>query len=168
MKIIKIDGEPVLVYSGNASDMLGKDHWVLINDMTYTIMLDDKTTIDINVDRGYLTDGATVPRSLWSFVPVWDECTLAVLAHDYLCNYGRVTKAGFDYTLSRVEIDKIFLALLEYSRVSWIKYWVMYLAVRIHSKLTKTSVGISGKKQRMEIILKQEIDSGMFPYKVKK
>lgn len=35
---------------------------------------------------GTMSDGATVPRILWAFLPQWgDRATMAAILHDYLC-----------------------------------------------------------------------------------
>lgn len=42
--------------------------------------------VDVVVPAGTMSDGATVPRPLWWFLPPWgDRGTAAAILHDYLC-----------------------------------------------------------------------------------
>jgi hypothetical protein len=42
--------------------------------------------VQVVVPAGTMTDGASVPRPLWWFLPPWgDEATLPAVLHDYLC-----------------------------------------------------------------------------------
>lgn len=57
-----------------------KDRFELVEDYRYG---------DVIVPKGYKTNGANVPRILWSiFPPNSPEYLSAVVAHDYLCDKG--------------------------------------------------------------------------------
>lgn len=49
-----------------------------------------ETSVDI--ETGFMSDGATVPQFLWGFLPPWgDRSTIAALFHDHICD---LLKAG--------------------------------------------------------------------------
>lgn len=149
---------PSIVYSPSVSKMFGRNYWYLGEDVQYTIN-NDRDTYEFLIERGYLTDGATVPRLLWSIVPLWDECALAVVAHDFLCNYGWVVKNGKLTKLERAEIDKLFLHLLDFSNVAKFKYWMMYIAVRVFATTSgHKDPSISRRKEDAQTSIRHYID----------
>jgi hypothetical protein len=54
-------------YSDYASKKLKKDYWVVKKGFVY--YLDDSFTSYVYIPKGYLTDGASVPRVFWNIVP---------------------------------------------------------------------------------------------------
>ena len=54
----------------------------------------------VAVPKGFVTDGASVPRVLWNIFPPWGEYARAAVVHDWL--YHR-------QIVSRKRSDKIFL-----------------------------------------------------------
>lgn len=159
MDYVKITGNVSITYSQNATAILGKDYWYLPNDIRYEIVIGDDT-YNILIERGFLTDGATVPRILWSLFPLWTNYTAAVILHDYMCNYGIVMKNGSYTTLNRSNVDKIFLKVMQFHKVSRIKYWIMYAAVRLHAITTGRYRPFIGRtKALMEQHIKGDIDN---------
>jgi len=123
-----------VAYAGNASLMLEKDYWYLKSALNVDITLGNDL-YQVRIPRGYLTDGASVPRILWSICPKWDNSHKAVILHDYLCEYRVVTINGSPTHLNREEIDKLFLFALKYEGLSKLKYSIMYGAVRAHANI---------------------------------
>ena len=121
-------------YADDASLLLEKDYWYLKHPLKVDITMGDDF-YEIHIPKGYLTDGASVPRILWSICPKWDKSHKAVILHDYLCEYGIVTINGKPTQISREEIDKIFLLALKYEGLSKLKYSIMYGAVRTHATI---------------------------------
>ena len=121
-------------YADDASLLLEKDYWYLKHPLKVDITMGDDF-YEIHIPKGYLTDGASVPRILWSIWPKWDKSHKAVILHDYLCEYGIVTINGKPTQISREEIDKIFLLALKYGGLSKLKYSIMYGAVRTHATI---------------------------------
>ena len=77
-------------------------------DDTYKI-LKEFTYKDVKVPVGYKTNGADVPRFLWSFFPPNRSTYLpAVVIHDYLCSIGEWRKANiyFNEILEILEVGK--------------------------------------------------------------
>lgn len=84
------------------------------------------------VPKGFRTDFASIPRSFkWLISPVGLHGKAAVL-HDYLCEYGYMT---------RKEADEIFLEAMKVLGVGWLKRTVMYRAVRAFSIVTRAKAG---------------------------
>ena len=77
---------------------------------------------DINIPKGFRTDGASVPRLFWSlFPPNRTDYLPCAIVHDYLCDKGEYKKA-----------DEYFKKCLEELQVDKFSRTIMYLAVRIY------------------------------------
>ena len=122
-------------YADDASLMLEKDYWYLKYPLKVDITM-GSDLYEIPIPKGYLTDGASVPRILWSICPKWDKSHKAVILHDYLCEYRIVTINGSPTQISREEADKIFLLALKDEGLSKLKYSLMYGAVRTQATIT--------------------------------
>lgn len=123
-----------VAFARNAADMLGRDLWYLRDPLKIDIIKGDDL-YEIDVPRGYLTDGASVPRVLWSICPKWDRTHRAVILHDYLCEYGIVKLNGKKTMLIREQIDALFLHALQFEGLSKLRYSVMYAAIRAHANI---------------------------------
>jgi hypothetical protein len=79
----------------------------------------------IRVPKGFVSDGASVPRSVYSIIghPFGKYLESAII-HDYL--YRDET----EFDASRAEADSIFLELMKAQGIGFSKRWAMYLAVR--------------------------------------
>lgn len=77
---------------------------------------------DIEIYKGFIWDGASIPRELWDDIGCPLDFVLESLIHDGLYR---------THLLSRKEADKIFHHLLIRNGVSEVKAKVMYLAVRL-------------------------------------
>ena len=77
-------------YSKFASKELKKDYWVVKKGFRYHLDIDRY----IDVPQGFLTDGASVPRLLWGFIPPWGSYGQACVLHDYLCEYLKITNTS--------------------------------------------------------------------------
>lgn len=151
-----------IVYSKQASDILGRPYWFVDDEVHVRMLIGNKEYV-FDIPRGYLTDGATVPRFLWSFVPLWDECTTAVVIHDYLCNYGRIMIDGKVCYLDRITIDWLFLKVMEFCKISKIKRYIIYNAVRLNALLKNhKKPGISAKKVEMENLIRSDLNKGYY------
>lgn len=58
---------------------------------------------EITVPVGFLWEGCSTPRILWSLLPTWGKYTGAALIHDYLYS---------EQPCSRADADRVFLELL--------------------------------------------------------
>jgi hypothetical protein len=93
-----------------------------LND-TYKI-LKDYSYKDVTVEKGYHTDGASVPRFLWSIWPPNRSTYLpAVVVHDYLCDKDEYKKA-----------DTYFKEIMEILEINKITIWFFYNFVVIYHR----------------------------------
>lgn len=124
-----------IVYSNHASNTLGKDHWVVKKEFRYYID-GDKNKVVI-VPRGFLTDGATVPRLLWGIIPPWGKYGQAVVLHDYLCEFAGFWNYGQWETIRREDADLTFKSALKELGVNSLTSHLMYGAVSLFTKFAK-------------------------------
>jgi len=77
---------------------------------------------DIEVPKGYKTDGASVPRVFWwLFPPNRTDYLPCAILHDFLCDKEEYKKA-----------DKLFRECLKELGVDRFSRTVLYLAVRLY------------------------------------
>ena len=74
---------------------------------------------DVIVPKGYITNGANIPRVFWSiFPPNMSDIMEAVVVHDYLCDKEEYQKA-----------DRYFRELLQETRLSSVSIFILHRAV---------------------------------------
>jgi uncharacterized protein DUF1353 len=76
---------------------------------------------ELTVPSGFIWDGCSVPRFLWSILPIWGRYSGAALVHDYLYR---------EKPCMRWEADRVFLELLVEDRVPPRRALTMFRAVR--------------------------------------
>lgn len=129
-------------YSPEASDILGRDYWVLEKEFTYHIGSLHSSRF-VTVPAGFLSDGATVPRILRSFVGTMGRHSQAAVLHDYLTEThlisvkNRLTGEVSDQTIDRATADRIFYESLEVLGVPVWKRILIRLGVDIFRMITK-------------------------------
>lgn len=96
------------------------------------VLLEDFTAHGITVPRGFVFDGASTPRALWSIVPPFKRTKKAACIHDWNC---RQAKNAHD----RKVADKLFRTMLLEAGLSKTRAKLGYWGVRIGAK---TGVGI--------------------------
>ena len=94
--------------------------WVVLSDFGYEIG-EEGSGNEINVNIGFHTDFASIPRPLWIFLPRWGKYGNAAVIHDYLY---------WEQPRSRKEADKILLEGMVVLQVGYIKRYAIYWAVR--------------------------------------
>lgn len=102
-------------------EQAGTRHWMLLAPLAY-----EGTTDRWIVPAGFLTDYASVPRFLQSFVQATGTWTLAAILHDWFC----VRLALGDCPISPVDADGIFRRVLREEGVDPLRRWSMWAAVR--------------------------------------
>lgn len=97
------------------------------------ILWDDGRGFAMIIPAGTMSDGATVPRPLWWFLPPWgDRATWAAVLHDYLLERQA---AGFPFVgaETRVRCDRQLYSALMACGVGAIRAWLVWLGVRAWS-----------------------------------
>ena len=128
-------------YSRFGSDTLGSDFWVVTNPFIYYVGEKHSET-EVKIPRGYLTDGASVPRVFWNVIPPWGKYGQAAILHDYLCEYLTVEESGICKSITRKECDQIFLEAMLVMGVPKAKAMMIHSAVslyRITARVSKPS-----------------------------
>lgn len=93
----------------------------------------------VNVPKGYITNGADIPRLFWSFYPPNSpEYLSAVVIHDYLCDEAR--KKVVDKYKAYQKADKVFYTALTELGVSRYKAWLFYKSCYLYHA-TKNILG---------------------------
>jgi len=89
----------------------------VLEDITYT-----NDGISITIKKGFITDGASIPRWLWSFTgsPFVGKYRKAAVLHDYIYRYRLYNKK---------DADLLFYKIMLESGVSKFKAKLFYLAL---------------------------------------
>ena len=90
----------------------------------HLILLDDFKIDGLVIEKGYETNGANIPRILWSIIPPLKVQNLpAVVVHDWLCDKERY-----------VEADAMFHKLLEKFKIEPFRNEMVF-AVKLYHKI---------------------------------
>lgn len=122
-----------IVYSKHASGALGKDHWIVKKE--FRVEIDGDPNKFVIIPKGFLTDGASVPRLFWSLLPPWGSYGQAVVLHDYLVEGLGYYDNGAKVIIERKHADRIFNNAMQELGVKDLTRKTMYNAVRGYSKL---------------------------------
>ncbi len=92
----------------------------------------EEVKVTFTIPKGFRTDFASIPKAFRMIVsPIGLHGKAAVL-HDYLCEYGYMT---------RKEADEIFLEAMKILGVGWVRRTIMYKAVRAYSIVSGAKAG---------------------------
>jgi len=84
---------------------------------------------NITVPKGFITDGATVPRWFWIVVPPFKPRHLpAVIIHDYLIDRGEITIGNKLFRELLLSLEDTWKTRLMVTAVDW--YWKYYRTLR--------------------------------------
>jgi len=85
---------------------------------------------DVTVPKGFVSNGANIPRMFWSVVPPnYMHILPAIAVHDYLCKKSEFEKA-----------DKYFREILKIQKVSRYKYNMLSSGVGAYSKIIRPTL----------------------------
>lgn len=106
--------------------ILRKDErkWVILNDDFGFEVGSMGSGYWVRVPQQFITDLASVPKFLWSFIPPHGLHLSAAIIHDFL--YSGASGLG----LNRRIADAIFLDAMKVSNVKWARRHLMWMAVR--------------------------------------
>lgn len=82
------------------------------------------------VPVGFVTDGASVPRALWPFLPPWGSYSRPAVIHDLLCvliEKGTPHKEA----PTRKDADAVFYEAMGVTGTSMPVRWILWIGVRI-------------------------------------
>jgi len=104
-------------------ELIGKNRWKNLETFEYHVGEFPSKEV-ITVEKGFMTDFASVPRIFWAIISPIDTHAKAAVIHDYCYYY-----APYNRKIS----DQIFHEALKVLNVPPWKVWCMYRGVRIGS-----------------------------------
>lgn len=112
-----------LEYDERASDRLGKPYYRVNTPFRYYIGSANSDRW-VDVPKGFLTDGASVPKVIQWLLNPFGEYAQAAVLHDYLCTHYQISARYGDLVtpivIDRKEIDRI---MYESMRVLDVAAW---------------------------------------------
>lgn len=85
----------------------------------------------IKIPKGFITDGATIPKIFWNILSPYGNYFYAVLLHDYLCLYAKLQVKKKDCIKIRILAGKFLREELRNQGVPFIKRLLIGSAVRL-------------------------------------
>lgn len=126
----RFDTKLGIQFSDYASNKLKKDYWIVKKGFIY--YLDDSFTSYVYVPKGYLTDGASVPRIFWNIIPPWGKYGQSCVLHDYMCEYNYYFDGLNSFNLSRKKVNSIFNESMKVAEVPNSKRRLIYGGVELY------------------------------------
>lgn len=125
----RFSAEEQLVYQRALSHVVGTALYSVLPGYSYYIG-NEKSNRRVDIETGFITDGATIPRVFWWLLPPVEEYTQCTTLHDKLCTtyYIIETVNGIDHKvpISRKEIDEILKEAMDVLEVTpWKKKLIM-------------------------------------------
>lgn len=101
---------------------------LLLEDVTFDVVNLCGVMVTIDVPRGFVCDGASIPRPLWWIVghPLSGGPLRAAVVHDYLCTIAQTRS-------ERRFADCCFAWIMEEMGIRWWRRTAMYMAVRAYA-----------------------------------
>ncbi len=110
----------------------------------------------VEVPAGFVTDGASVPRVLWGWLPAWGRWSRAATLHDY--GYGLIHEgAPHPLMVTRQEADRVFYEAMLVSGVNRPTALVMWLAVRFFGQFARVRSAARERKQEAEAVVQNKL-----------
>lgn len=101
--------------------------WEVRSALVYSTL--DKATVE--VQPGFLTDFASVPRAFWGWLPPTGQYGKAAIVHDYLyATHLALVLGGVPTAIDREWADGVFLSAMKELGVSVARRRLMWSAVR--------------------------------------
>lgn len=94
-------------------------------DKVFYRLLDDITFHGYTIPKGFITDGASVPRIAWSLLPPVHEYFPASILHDWMLSTGEDRKV----------CDDVFRESMIEMGINKYRANIMYYAVRAYSRI---------------------------------
>lgn len=119
-----LDAKISKLWRGKCNDLRFERVVKLESDLQYESELLGKTVV---IPKGFISDGASVPRVMWSIYPPFGRYLEAAVVHDWYCVLGHRGESPIDY---KVAAD-VFREAMEVCGVSRWRRYKMYWAVRL-------------------------------------
>lgn len=111
--------------------------WEVLTPFSYDVS-EVGSGITVDIPKGFLFDGGSVPKSLWSIISPWEEnCGQAFCVHDKLCveqmltyhqDSGKIVKVN----ITRKRCDEILEEALNVLKVTPRKIDLIMAGVNLH------------------------------------
>jgi hypothetical protein len=99
--------------------------WVLLRPFGYDIGSKGSDKV-VDVETGFMTDFASIPRPFWAILPKWGKYSNAAVIHDWLY---------WSQELPRSVADAVMLEAMGVLRVPWYQKYPIYGAVRAFGRI---------------------------------
>lgn len=156
----KFDTGLCTTFDDEASKLLGRNYWRVTHAFKYYVG-DKEDDCWVYIPAGYLTDGASVPRLFWAFVPPWGLYGQAAVVHDILCETYSLYDRGVETRIVRSKVDAIFKEAMQVAGVPKLTYLVMYMGLRFFSKIHFWESDNS--KRELKVKLQESWDLSLAP-----
>lgn len=90
----------------------------------------------IEVPAGFVTDGASVPRLLWSILPTWGSYSRAAVVHDFLLS-RLASGAPHPKAPTRLQADRVFWEAMGVCETPLVLRVLLYVGVRLGAFLSR-------------------------------
>lgn len=121
-----------VIHHPEASKAFDCDLFYTLQPMWFNIA-DPLDKVYIYVPRGFLTDGASIPKIFKPWFPSWAEYTQAAVFHDYLCEYLTIYVNDVATKISRSECDEYFNMIMKHLNINTVKRKLIHSAVVLNS-----------------------------------
>lgn len=130
----RFSGPAMTAYAYDASSVLDTDMYRVMKGFRYYVG-DKGSDKWVDIPRGYLTDGASVPRILWAVIPPWGRYGAATIVHDILCEYLSLTVGGQPCKITREQADNILFEAMKVLDVDEEQYMLIRAGVANYRRM---------------------------------
>lgn len=109
--------------------MTVKLDWIHKDGMILTLLEDMSVNSSIIVKRGFTTDGATIPKFLWSILSPFENYFPACVIHDYLCDIALLADNISDIYKLRKNADETFNEVMQNESIKTSTRLALYCGV---------------------------------------
>lgn len=146
----RFSGEVMTSYALMESKVLDTDLWRVMKGFRYYVG-EPGSNKWIDIPRGYLVDGASVPRVLWGLIPPWGRYGAATIVHDILCEYLSLTLDGRPCKITREQADNILFEAMLVLDVDAEQYRIIHTGVAAYRRLYNVTQPVwSRRKAQLE------------------
>lgn len=126
----------IIAYDSEESERQNDKIWRVISGFRYYYPHQGSLGV-FEVPEGFYTDGASVPRWLWSLVPPWGSYGQAAVLHDFMLVTRSIYINEKYEPIPMSLINRIFYRSMKQLGEPRIVRYPMYVAVRCHLEIIK-------------------------------